>query len=86
MVYSGRTSALKSQKNSGNFRVAITGNIVETVKINFIYDYRLQKEKLLPKLPIIADSFANWQHWQFGTTMPLISVLFPMLPIITIKV
>ncbi len=55
MVYSGRTSALKSQKNSGNFQVSITGNIVETVKINFIYDYRLQKEKLLPKLPIIAD-------------------------------
>lgn len=41
MVYSGRTSALKSQKNSGNFQVVITGSIVETVKINFIYDYQL---------------------------------------------
>lgn len=40
MVYSGRTFALKSQKNSGNFQVVIIGNIVETVKINFIYDYR----------------------------------------------
>ena len=47
MVCSGRTSALKSQKNSGNFHVAITGNIVKTVKINFIYDYRLQKAKIV---------------------------------------
>lgn len=40
MVFNGRTSVLKSQKNSGNFQVVIIGNIVETVKINFIYDYR----------------------------------------------
>lgn len=40
MVYSGRTSALKRQKNSGNFHVAIFGNTVETVKTKFIYDYQ----------------------------------------------
>jgi hypothetical protein len=45
-----------------------------------------KKSKQLPELPNIADSFANGQPWQSGTTKPLINAKFPLLPIIVIKV
>nr|DAT45710.1 MAG TPA: hypothetical protein [Caudoviricetes sp.] len=45
-----------------------------------------KKSKQLPELPNIADSFANGQLRQSSTTKPSVSAMFPLFPIIVIKV